>query len=261
MTASRHSSDSVPTGIFGKPRDGSPRHVVLIPAAGSGTRMGSRVPKQYLELAGRSVLECAVAAFLEQAWFDHVAVVVQPDDEIAPRLAGLQHPRVVLVRRGGRSRRDSVLNGLTWLAQRGAIDQNDWVYVHDAARPGIDAESLLRLSSCLEHKPCGALLCIPMTDTVKRLDPVSSLEASAEYRSGGTVDRSRLWLAQTPQVFRAGALRRALLAHPNVTDEAAAVEAEGGRPLMVNGSRRNLKITTIEDLLVLRILMRREEAR
>ena len=153
-----------------------------------------------------------------------------------------------------------MLNGLTYLAHRGVIDQHDWVYVHDAARPGIDAESLLRLSARLEHETCGALLCIPMADTVKRVDPVSSLEASAEYRSGGTVDRSRLWLAQTPQVFRAGTLRRALLAHPTVTDEAAAIEAEGGRPLMVNGSRRNLKITTIEDLIMLRVMMGRETA-
>ena len=245
-------------GTLDRAKESSPRHVVLIPAAGNGARMGSRVPKQYLELCGRSVLECTVAAFLAQAWFDHVAVIVQPDDVIAPRLAGLRHGRVELVRRGGASRRDTVLNGLTSLAQRGLIDQNDWVYVHDAARPGIDAASLLRLSTTLEHENCGALLCLPMTDTVKRVDPVASLEASAQYRSGGTVDRSRLWLAQTPQVFRAGMLRRALQAHPTVTDEAGAIEAEGGRPLMVTGSRRNLKITTIEDLMMLRLLMRDE---
>ncbi|MBA3478064.1 MAG: 2-C-methyl-D-erythritol 4-phosphate cytidylyltransferase [Lautropia sp.] len=221
-------------------------------------RMGARVPKQYLELCGRTVLECSVAAFLAQSWFDHVAVVVRPDDDIAPRLAGLKDERVELIRRGGETRRDTVLNGLTSLAQRGVIDQHDWVYVHDAARPGIDAASLLRLSARLEHETCGALLCVPMADTVKRVDPVASLEASAEYRSGGTVDRSRLWLAQTPQVFRAGALRRALQAHPTVTDEAGAIEAEGGRPLMVNGSRRNLKITTVEDLIMLRLLMRGE---
>ncbi len=232
--------------------------MVLIPAAGSGMRMGGRVPKQYLELCGKTVLECTVAAFRAHAWFDHVAIVVQPDDEIAPRLEGLRLDRVELIRRGGASRRDSVLNGLTSLAQRGIIDQHDWVYVHDAARPGVDADSLLRLSARLEHETCGALLCVPMTDTVKRVDPVASLEASAEYRSGGTVDRSRLWLAQTPQVFRAGALRRALQAHPTVTDEAGAIEAEGGRPLMVNGSRRNLKITTPEDLIMLRLLMRGE---
>jgi 2-C-methyl-D-erythritol 4-phosphate cytidylyltransferase len=256
LTACHISRDSVATGIFGKPRDGSPRHVVLVPAAGTGVRMGARVPKQYLELCGRSVLECAVATFLEQAWFDHVAVVVQPGDEIAPRLEGLRHPRVELVPRGGLSRRDTVLNGLTWLAQRGVIDQNDWVYVHDAARPGLDAQSLLRLSSSLEHETCGALLCIPMTDTVKRLDPVSSLEASAEYRSGGTVDRSRLWLAQTPQVFRAGALRRALQAHPNVTDEAAAIELMGLKPKLVRGHADNVKITHPEDAALAAAILR-----
>ena len=220
--------------------------------------MGTRVPKQYLELCGRTVLECTVAAFLAQDWFDHVSVVVQPDDDIAPRLAALRTARVGLIRRGGPSRRDTVLNGLTYLAQKGLLDPHDWVYVHDAARPGIDAASLLRLSARLEHETCGALLCMPVADTVKRVDPVASLEASAEYRSGGTVDRSRLWLAQTPQVFRAGALRRALQAHPTVTDESGAIEAEGGRPLMVTGSRRNLKITTIEDLMMLRLLMRAE---
>jgi 2-C-methyl-D-erythritol 4-phosphate cytidylyltransferase len=256
-------SQAADPAAAGRSREGpaqgsAPRHVVLIPAAGNGTRMGARVPKQYLELCGRTVLECTVAAFVARDWFDHVAVVVQPGDEIAPRLAGLRDPRVGLIPRGGPSRRDTVLNGLTFLAQKGMIDQHDWVYVHDAARPGIDAASLLRLSARLEHETCGALLCIPMADTVKRVDPVASLEASAEYRSGGTVDRSRLWLAQTPQVFRAGALRRALQAHPTVTDEAGAIEAEGGRPLMVNGSRRNLKITTFEDLLMLRLLMREQ---
>lgn len=246
------------SGALGKAQADTPRHIVLIPAAGSGSRMGGRVPKQYLELCGRTVLECTVAAFLAQQWFDHIAVVVRADDHLAPRLAGLRNERVELVRLGGETRRDTVLNGLTSLAQRGAIDQHDWVYVHDAARPGIDSESLLRLSACLEHEACGALLCVPVADTVKRLDPVSSLVASAQYRSGGTVDRSRLWLAQTPQVFHAGALRRALQAHPNVTDEAGAIEAEGGRPLMVNGSRRNLKITTEEDLIMLRVLMQRQ---
>ena len=164
----------------GGPREnaaGAPRHVVLIPAAGSGTRLGGRVPKQYLELCGRTVLECTVAAFLAHDWFDHVAVVVQPDDNIAARLAGLRVERVGLIRRGGQSRRDTVLNGLTYLAQKGLIDQHDWVYVHDAARPGIDAASLLRLSARLEHETCGALLCMPMADTVKRVDPVASLEA------------------------------------------------------------------------------------
>ncbi|MGE0800083.1 MAG: 2-C-methyl-D-erythritol 4-phosphate cytidylyltransferase [Lautropia sp.] len=237
----------------------APRHVALIAAAGSGSRVGAAVPKQYLSLCGRTVLECTVAAFLAEPWFDRIAVVVQPGDSIAGRLPGLRDPRVELIRRGGDSRRDSVLNGLAMLTLRGLVDASDWIYVHDAARPGIDAASLQRLACHLAGEPCGVMLCLPVADTVKRVDPVASLEASDEFRSGGSVDRSRLWLAQTPQVFRAGALRRALEAHPQVTDEAGAMEAEGGRPRMLSGTRRNLKITTAEDLLMLRALMERGE--
>lgn len=236
-----------------------PRHFVLIPAAGSGSRFGARVPKQYLELGnGRTVLEVTVAAFLAEPWISRVAVVVQPDDPLVLRLPGLRHPKVLLVRRGGQSRRDTVLNGLKALAQRGLVQPHDWVHVHDAARPGIDSQTLRRLAAHLEHEPCGALLCTPVTDTVKRIDSRASLAATQEFRSGGTVDRSRLWLAQTPQTFRFAPLRKALEAHPNVTDEAGAIEAEGGRPRMVMGSRLNLKITTAEDLIMLRILMRME---
>ncbi|MDO4637702.1 MAG: 2-C-methyl-D-erythritol 4-phosphate cytidylyltransferase [Lautropia sp.] len=234
----------------------SPRHFVLIPAAGSGSRFGARVPKQYLELGGgRTVLECTVAVFLAEPWITRVAVVVQADDPLAMRLPGLRHPKVLLIRRGGQTRRDTVLNGLTALAQRGMVEVHDWVHVHDAARPGIDSASLQRLRDYLVHEPCGALLCVPVTDTVKRIDSRASLAATHEFRSGGTMDRSRLWLAQTPQSFRFAALRKALEAHPNVTDEAGAIEAQGGRPRMITGTRRNLKITTPEDLIMLRILM------
>ena len=240
------------------PPDRAVRHIALIPAAGSGTRLGARIPKQYLELCGRTVIEWTVEAFLAEPWFDRVVVVVQPDDGYVDRLPGLDRPRVELIRRGGGSRRDTVLNGLTTLAQQGLADPHDWIYVHDAARPGIDSTSLRRLAVHLQTEPCGALLCIPVADTVKRVDPVASLVASDELRSGGTVDRSRLWLAQTPQVFRAGALRRALAAHPGVTDESAAMEAEGGRPRMITGSRRNMKITTLEDLIMMRVMMSRQ---
>ncbi len=238
-----------------------PRHFVLIPAAGSGSRFGARVPKQYLELGnGQTVLEVTVAAFLAEPWISRVAVVVQADDPLVLRLPGLRHPKVLLIRRGGPTRRDTVLNGLMAMAQRGLTHPHDWVHVHDAARPGIDSGTLRRLAAHLENEPCGALLCMPVTDTVKRIDSRASLAATNEFRSGGTVDRSRLWLAQTPQTFRFGPLRKALEAHPNVTDEAGAIEAEGGRPRMVMGSKLNLKITTAEDLIMLRILMRMEPA-
>lgn len=233
------------------------RHLVLIPAGGTGSRLGASIPKQYLEIDGMTVLERTARVFLDEPWIDAVAIVVQPGDAWAHRLDGLRDPRVLLLRNAGDSRRDTVLNGLATLARAGVARGDDWVYVHDAARPGIDRECLIRLVTELEHEPCGALLCLPITDTVKRIDPVSSLPASGLRRSGGTIDRSRLWLAQTPQVFRVGALRRALENHPHVTDEAAAIEAEGGRPRLIPGSRRNLKLTTVDDLVMLRVLLRR----
>lgn len=231
-------------------------HIALIPAGGSGSRMGARIPKQYLELQGRTVLECTVQVFLEQDWIERVLIVVQPDDGYAARLPRLEHPKVTILREAGGSRRDTVLNGLAAAARLSLVQPQDWVYVHDAARPGIDADSLQRLASCIEgDEGCGALLCVPVTDTVKRIDPIASDFANSRLRSAGTVDRSRLWLAQTPQVFRAGPLRRALENHPSVTDEASAIEAEGGRPRMVRGTRINQKITTVEDLIIMRVLL------
>lgn len=230
------------------------RHVALIPAGGVGQRLGARVPKQYLELAGRTVIEHSVGRFLAEPWIDAVIVVVRRDDPYAGRLPALSQPRVVLARVGGETRRDTVLNGLAEGARLALLGPDDWVYVHDAARPGLDRASLLRLAATLEEEGCGALLCQPVTDTVKRVDPVGSDFARGHIRSAGTVDRSRLWLAQTPQVFPAGILRRALQRHPTVTDEASAIEADGGRPRLVEGTRMNLKITTVEDLILMRVL-------
>ena len=231
-------------------------HVALIPAGGSGSRLGARTPKQYLELRGRTVLECTVDVFLSQPWIERVLIVVQADDGYAERLPGLEHPKITVLREAGASRRDTVLNGLAAAARLSLVQAQDWIHVHDAARPGIDADSLQRLAASLEEgEECGALLCVPITDTVKRIDPIASDFANARLRSAGTVDRSRLWLAQTPQVFRAGPLRRALENHPSVTDEASAIEAEGGRPRMVRGTRLNQKITTVEDLIIMRVLL------
>lgn len=231
------------------------RHLVVIPAGGTGSRLGAPIPKQYLQLGQATVIEHTVAAFLAQPWIDHIAVVVQPSDPWAHQLDGLRDPRVLLLRNAGGTRRDTVLAGLSMLSRGGLARNGDWVYVHDAVRPGIDHDSLVRLATQLQDEVCGALLCLPVTDTVKRTDPVSSWPTAGINRSGGTVDRSRLWLAQTPQVFRVAALRRALENHPHVTDEAAAIEAEGGRPRLVPGSRRNLKLTTVDDLVFLRVML------
>lgn len=229
------------------------RHFALLPAAGTGSRMRTDRPKQYLELAGgKSVLEHAVAPFLAAAWIDAVLVVVAPGDHTAGGLAGLQDPRVTVVAAGGATRRDSVLGGLHWLASVRGAQSQDWIHVHDAARPGLDAACLERLKVALEAGTHGALLAVPVVDTVKR---------GTGERVDGTLSRDGLWLAQTPQSFRHAALAAALAGAPSVTDEASAIEATGERPVLVMGNRRNFKITTEEDLEMMRCLIESTSAR
>lgn len=228
------------------------RHVAVVPAAGVGSRLGADRPKQYLALGGKTVLECTVLALLSDPRFDLVIVVVSPEDRMAQGLAGLRHARVRIAPVGGASRRDSVLGGLTWLATHTETGSHDWVWVHDAARPGIERSSLDRLHASVCAVPTagtgamGALLAVPVADTLRREEPGSGgLAARTESREG-------LWQAQTPQVFRLGELTAALERHANVTDEAAAMQAEGARIQLVPGSRRNFKVTTMDDLQAMR---------
>lgn len=218
----------------------------MIPAAGTGTRLGAARPKQYLALGGRPMLRWSVDALLAAAWIERVVVVVAPDDRCAAGLlAGLA--RVEVLGAGGAARRDSVLAGLRTLAGSGA-HRDDWVLVHDAARPALTLPLLERLRGRLAESTVGGLLALPVSDTVKR--------AGGDGRSvAATVERERLWLAQTPQMFRLGLLLDALAAHPLVTDEAAAVECAGHAPLLVEGARANFKVTTAEDLELMRVLL------
>lgn len=222
------------------------RFFAVIPAAGTGTRLGAARPKQYLALGGRPMLHWSVDALLAAAWIERVVVVVAPDDRrAAALLAGLA--RVEVLGAGGAARRDSVLAGLRALAGSGA-HLDDWVLVHDAARPALTLPLLERLRGGLAESTVGGLLALPVSDTVKR--------AGGDGRSvAATVERERLWLAQTPQMFRLGLLLDALAAHPLVTDEAAAVECAGHAPLLVEGARANFKVTTAEDLELMRVLL------
>lgn len=222
------------------------RFFAVIPAAGTGTRLGAARPKQYLALGGRPMLRWSVDALLAAAWIERVVVVVAPDDRrAAGLLAGLA--RVEVLGAGGAARRDSVLAGLRALAGSGA-HRDDWVLVHDAARPALTLPLLERLRGGLAESTVGGLLALPVSDTVKR--------AGGDGRSvAATVERERLWLAQTPQMFRLGLLLDALAAHPLVTDEAAAVECAGHAPLLVEGARANFKVTTAEDFELMRVLL------
>ena len=225
------------------PPPASVRHVAVVPAAGVGTRLGADRPKQYLALCGATVLERTVQALLGCEWIDAVVVVVAPDDVVAAALPGLADGRVTVAPVGGASRRDSVLAGLRECVDRGIACDDDWAWVHDAARPGVERASLERLRDALVGDRVGALLALPMADTVKRGWGGRALE---------TVPRDPLWTAQTPQAFPLGTLRAALERHRSATDEASAIEATGRTPRLVEGTRRNFKVTTMDDLHAMR---------
>jgi 2-C-methyl-D-erythritol 4-phosphate cytidylyltransferase len=211
----------------------------LVPAAGSGSRFGMAGPKQYSQLAGKPMLRHAVGRLLAASELEAVFVVLAPGDaefrkhdwsEFGERLAPLYC--------GGASRRESVLNGL--VAAASAVDPNDWMLVHDAARPCLGQEELRRLIARASQDEVGAILAVPVSDTLKRADE--------ELRIVETEPRDRLWQAQTPQMFRHGMLMRALRNTVHATDEAGAVEQLGYKPKLVEGSTTNLKVTFPADM-------------
>lgn len=225
------------------------RIVALVPSAGVGARAQSQVPtatsnaampKQYRLLAGVPMLRRSVQALLNEPRIEQVRVVVALGDLLAVQcLADL--PRTVCCPCGGATRAQTVLNGL----QDAQLRAEDWVLVHDAARPGLPAEALARLiDSCLPHA-VGGLLAMPVADTVKR----SHLTLPKTVQQ--TIARESLWLAQTPQMFRAGLLEQALVAaierNASITDESSALEAAGHAPLLIQGSPLNAKVTWPED--------------
>jgi 2-C-methyl-D-erythritol 4-phosphate cytidylyltransferase len=218
-----------------------PRYFALIPAAGIGSRMGIALPKQYAHLAGKPMLRHVLDTFAASTSITHTFAVVSGGDphidemmESGPSLSG----RVTIVRDGGATRRETVLNGL--LAMRPQIADDEWVLVHDAARPGLSTALIDRLLAELGEDAVGGLLAMPIVDTLKRVN--------GERRAQTTVQRDGLWAAQTPQMFRYGVLRKALEQAGEVTDEASAIEALGLAPRMVMGSARNIKITHPDDL-------------
>lgn len=215
----------------------------LIPAAGAGTRMAGGQPKQYLALAGKPMLWHAARALCVPG-VETVFVVLAPGDERFAKcdwsaLGGRIEPLYC----GGETRRDSVYNGL--VAAMAAVDADDWILVHDAARPCLPRADLERLIEECRGDAIGGILALPAADTVKR----AAKDEAGALRVAATEDRGQLWLAQTPQMFRAGLLAQALKdARGGLTDEASAIEAMGLRPRLVTGSRENLKVTFPEDL-------------
>lgn len=224
-----------------------PAFWAVIPAAGVGARMAADRPKQYLQLGGRTILEHSLGCFLDHPSLKGLVVSLAVEDPYWPNLACAADPRIQRAD-GGAERSGSVLNALLQLNALGASD-DDWVLVHDAARPNLSREDLDTLLAQLADDPVGGLLAVPARDTLKRVDK--------RGRVVETIDRSLIWQAYTPQMFRLGALHRALadslVADALITDEASAMEWSGQAPRLVEGRADNIKVTRPEDLEWLRL--------
>jgi 2-C-methyl-D-erythritol 4-phosphate cytidylyltransferase len=238
------------------------RYALVMPAAGSGTRFATDLPKQYAKLAGRTVIEWALQPFLADPRCVLATIAVAVDDErwpvLTPNLLSRSATARIAMAHGGEQRCHSVRNAVAMLGREG-FDDHDWVLVHDAARPCVSREEIDHLLATLAQHPVGGLLALPVTDTIKRDDGHGGVLE--------TVPRAPLWRALTPQMFRLGTLRAALetaIANGVLpTDDAQAVELLLGpqRPQLVAGSPDNIKITSRRDLALAEALLQRRLAR
>ena len=227
---------------------------VVIPAAGTGQRMQTHIPKQYLKLSDKTILELSIELFLQRSDVSGINVCVAPDDEIAASLSIFDQAKISLIH-GGACRAQSVLNGLYALNYQ--ANDHDWVLVHDAARPCLSTSVLDNLINEIGDDEVGGILAVPASDTLK----YQQLEENDNSpRIDKTLDRSLIWQAQTPQMFRYKLLKDALesaLAHnEGVTDEASALEMSGYQPRLIKGEARNIKITTPDDLALAEFLIK-----
>jgi 2-C-methyl-D-erythritol 4-phosphate cytidylyltransferase len=227
-------------------------HWAIIPAAGLGRRMDTDRPKQYLEIAGRTLIELALRHFLDHPRMRGIVVALDPEDAFWPALE-IHGANPLITVAGGAQRAHSVLNALDRLVAQ--AQAHDWALVHDAARPCLTRGDLDRLLAALERDPVGGILASPVHDTIKHAGP--------RRRSTRTVDREGLWHALTPQMFRLGALRFALRAcletGRQVTDEASAIEHLGLPPRLVHGRADNIKVTRPEDLALARYFLEHQD--
>ncbi|KAB1509523.1 2-C-methyl-D-erythritol 4-phosphate cytidylyltransferase [Photobacterium damselae] len=213
----------------------------IVPAAGVGSRMAADRPKQYLEIAGKTILEHTVDRLFSHPSIGRIVIAISAGDPYFPTLPLASDPRITVVD-GGAERADSVFSALA------VVDDNDWVLVHDAARPCVRTSDLSQLIDAALLSESGAILAAPVRDTMKR-------GAASDSEHGticSTVDRNNLWHALTPQMFKAAQLKAALTyaleQGATITDEASALEFCGYAPLLVKGRADNLKVTQPEDL-------------
>ncbi len=210
-------------------------------------KLANTVPKQYLRLAGKPMIAHSIQVFLNQPRITSIHLALNPADEFWRSLTLEPASKLKLHYTGGESRAATVLNTLNIMN----VAEDDWILVHDAARPGLTHQLLDNLLRELEHDPVGGLLALPLADTLKQSDAFNHVAS--------TIPRANLWQAQTPQMFRYGLLKQALTAYNgHSTDEAEAVEALGLQPKLVQGELRNLKVTYPQDLALLEALLSAE---
>ncbi|MCF6219016.1 MAG: 2-C-methyl-D-erythritol 4-phosphate cytidylyltransferase [Gammaproteobacteria bacterium] len=230
----------------------APRFWAVVPAAGIGKRMGGEIPKQYLPLGGRMVIEHTLDRLACHPKVNKIVVSIAADDHYWKDVSLPETAEVVSVT-GGAERCDSVFNGLEKLCDEAAVD--DWVLVHDAARPCLRVADIETLMATLKEHPVGGILGLPVADTMKRSDAAGAIVE--------TVSRARLWRALTPQMFRFGMLYDALLAGRDsntlITDEASAIEWAGFSPCMVEGHADNIKITQPHDLSLATLYLQQQK--
>jgi len=231
----------------------------LLPTAGTGSRLGGDLPKQFQKLAGRPMLAYAIDAFMQSPLIESIWIGVSPgfiDNPILNSLAKGVKP-IHFLPTGGPTRQETVRNTLAAQLKSG-ISSDDWILVHDAARPGITPELIEKLITSVQNSDSGGLLAVRLADTLKRADLDSAIAGNIP-RIEKTIPREHLWQAQTPQMFELqklhSALEDAIRLEADVTDEASAMELAGSKPLLIEGATRNFKVTHPADWDLMQLLL------
>lgn len=223
---------------------------VIIPAAGVGSRMANVLPKQYMPLGGKPMISHSIQVFFNHPLILAIHVALHPEDMFWRSLTVQPESRLHLHYTGGATRAETVLNTLNAIEPQ--LHADDWILVHDAARPGLTHDLLSQLIDTLAQDAVGGLLALPLADTLKK--------STADNQVEKTISRNHLWQAQTPQMFRFLPLKKALSQFgASVTDESEAIEALGLSPKLVQGELRNLKVTYPQDLTLLEALFKQEQ--
>ena len=232
----------------------------LLPTAGSGSRLGGVLPKQFQELAGKPMLAYAIEAFIHSPEIDSIWVGISPgfiDNPILRELSKLS-TKVHFLPSGGPTRQETVRNTLAAMLSAG-IPKTDWVLVHDAARPGISPGLIQKLIHVVTQAGEGGLLAMPLVDTLKMADANSAI-AGNPNRAMKTISREHLWQAQTPQMFGLkhlhDAIEEGIRCEADITDEASAIELSGSKPLLIEGATRNFKVTHPADWDLMQTILR-----